>query len=306
MKETLDVKVIQTLRDLPDMIPVLRDSFESWSVRVFNRQVHDCRNYLSPNRRDFYKILMVSGGTGIFTLGLNRYVITEPTILFLHPNDIISWQHTSGDPGGYYVLFKKSFLAEHDSLRATMERFGLFSDKSKSVIRLDPATVPTLIQLWENMQEEESAAQGLGHDAIQAYMQLLMIDSLRKAEFPSSGHSGSEYANVHKFFKLLEDEASQINHSQPIRLRTAKEFASSMDLHPNYLNRLLKKYTGQNISTHIKGRLLEESKALLLQTSWSLEEISYSMGFSDPPNFTVFFKKSTGLTPTQFRKGYDA
>ena len=304
MKETLDIKTIETLRDLPQLIPVLRDSYENWSVRIFDRQVHDCRNYLSPNRRDFYKILMISGDSGIFTLGLNRFVITEPTIIFLHPNDIISWQYISGNSAGYYVLFKKSFLAEYQALQATIERFELFSNKARSVIRIDSEVLLSLNQIWDSMISEETVNKGLGHDAIQAYIQLLMITSMRNAKFPSSEHSGAEYSHIHKFFDLLEVEASHINHEQPIRLRTAKEFASSLKLHPNYLNRLLKKYTGQSVSTHIKGRLLEESKALLLHTSWNLEEISYSLGFSDPPNFTVFFKKNTGLTPNEFRKNY--
>lgn len=70
--KTLDAKTIDLLRDLPE-----------------------CRNYLSPNRRDFYKILLVTGGAGIFTMGLNTYYIDEPTILFIHPNDIISWKNLS-------------------------------------------------------------------------------------------------------------------------------------------------------------------------------------------------------------------
>ncbi|MEH6305531.1 helix-turn-helix domain-containing protein [Olivibacter sp. CPCC 100613] len=67
--------------------------------------------------------------------------------------------------------------------------------------------------------------------------------------------------------------------------------------------RILKKRTGQNVSTHIKGRLLDECKAFLIQTTWSLEQISYAVGFSDQPNFNFFFKKNTGCTPNAFRKG---
>ena len=56
IKATLDSKVIDTLRDLPDMIPVFRDYFENWTIRVFNREQYECRNYLSPKRREFYEI----------------------------------------------------------------------------------------------------------------------------------------------------------------------------------------------------------------------------------------------------------
>lgn len=87
-----------------------------------------------------------------------------------------------------------------------------------------------------------------------------------------------------------------------MRIKTAKEFAAALSVHPNHLNALLKKHTGQNLSTHIRSRLLEEAKILLLQTDWSLQDIGYSIGFADQPNFHLFFKKNTGLTPSEFRK----
>lgn len=65
----------------------------------------------------------------------------------------------------------------------------------------------------------------------------------------------------------------------------------------------IKKAYRTKCERHIKGRLLDECKALLLQTSWTLEQISYAVGFSDQPNFNFFFKKNTGFTPSAFRKG---
>jgi AraC family transcriptional activator of pobA len=293
---------IDTLRDFPDLTPILREGFTSSLIRVFNREIEDCRNYLSANRRSFYKILMVTGGDGIFTLGLNRYVIERPTIIFIHPNDIISWKKTAGDSAGYYLLFKKDFISQQHMLKAALDRMELFTDKSKSVISLDEQVLPGFSRLWESLYTEQGNAGLLGYDAMAAYIQLLMIDSVRTADFLAPESVGDDFGHVYKFFNLLEEEVSRVNYNEPIQMRTAKEFASSMALHPNYLNRLLKKYTGQNVSVHIKGRILDECKALLLQTNWTLERISYAIGFSDQPNFNFFFKRNTGQTPAEFRR----
>ena len=62
--------------------------------------------------------------------------------------------------------------------------------------------------------------------------------------------------------------------------------------------------TGQPISTVIKNRLLEESKAVLLQTARALQEISQSIGFADRPDFSQFFKFTQGISssfPVVFR-----
>jgi AraC-like DNA-binding protein len=304
IKTTIDARVIDTLRDLPDMIPVFRDFFEDWTIRVFNRQQHECRNYLSPNRREFYKALLITKGTGVFTMGLNTYYIEEPTLLFIHPNDIISWKNLSEESGGWYVLFKKSFVSHHLQLKAVIDKFGLFSEKPKSVIRLTENEVPRISQYFEKMQEEELAGGEYKEDAMQALLQLLMVESMKVARYPKPDNVTEDYAHIHHFFDLLERETAGINYSSPIRIKTAKEFAGSLKMHPNYLNALLKKHTGQNASTHIRGRILDEAKALLLQTDWSLQDISYSIGFAEQPSFNLFFKKNTGYTPAEFRKQF--
>ena len=300
MKTTLDLKEIDLLRNFPELTPIYRETHDSKQIKVFNREIEDCRNYLSANRRDFYKILMITGGDGIFTLGLNRYMIDKPTMIFIHPNDIISWQKTSGESAGYYLLFKKDFINHHPMLKSTIERLSLFNDKSKSVICVEENNLPGFIRLWESMYQEQENQ--LGYNAIQAYIQLLMIDSSRISKTVIPESINGDYDHIHRFFGLLEEEVSNINYEKPIKMRTAQEFADSMKLHPNYLNKILKKRTGQNVSKHIKGRLLDECKALLLQTSWTLEQISYAVGFSDQPNFNFFFKKNTGFTPNVFRK----
>jgi AraC-like DNA-binding protein len=302
--QTLDSRTIDTLRDLPDLIPVFREYFEDWTIRVFDREIHECRNYLSPNRRDFYKILFTTKGAGVFTMGLSTYYLDEPSVLFIHPNDIISWKNLSEESGGYYCLFRRSFLTEFPMLKAAMDKFSLFTDKSKSVIRIPVADVPVLEQLFARMKEEEVTGGQLSGDALQAYLQLIMVESVKRASFPLPAGVSEEYRHVHEFFRLLEEETGGINRNHPIRIRTAKEFAADLSVHPNHLNALLKKHTGQNVSTHIKNRLLDETKVLLLQTDWSLQEIGYSIGFAEQPNFNAFFKKNTGLTPAEFRKNY--
>jgi len=49
---------------------------------------------------------------------------------------------------------------------------------------------------------------------------------------------------------------------------------------------------------------LEESKILLVQTDWSIQQIGFAIGFADQPNFSYFFKKNAGITPAEFRKNY--
>jgi AraC family transcriptional activator of pobA len=305
---TIDSKTIETLQDIPDLIPAIRNNFEDWTFRVYDRKLNECKNYLSPNRRSFYKVLFISEGAGIFTLGLNTYYIDQPTILFIHPADIISWRKLPGEQGGHFCLFKRAFIENNPTLQSIMDKYGLFLDKGKSIVRLGDKEVILINSFFDRLYEKAGSQnnEDMDMDAIQAYMQLLLIESARIGNFPKPDAVTDEFRHVHNFFRLLEEETAHINYATPIKLRSVKEFAASLDLHPNHLNALLKKHTGQNVSVHIRNRLLEESKILLLQTNWNLQDIGYSIGFAEQPNFSYFFKKNTGVTPAEFRKGYTA
>jgi len=184
-----------------------------------------------------------------------------------------------------------------------IDKFGLFSEKSKSVIRLNAKEVLVINRYFEQMKAEELESGDYTEDAVQAYLQLLMVESMKIGNFPRPDRVTEDFGHVHQFFTLLESEASNINYTTPIRIKTAKEFANALHVHPNYINALLKKHTGQNASTHVRNRILDEAKVLLLQTDWSLQDVGYSIGFAEQPNFNLFFKKNTGITPMEFRKG---
>ncbi len=303
---TLDIKEIDLLRTLPDLLPVRRDYFDELDITVIDRAATVCRNYLSPNRREFYKVVFINEGTGIFTIGLNTYHINQPTILFIHPNDIISWRNLS--PGaaasGHFCIFKKSFIEKHTALKAVMNTHDLFTAHDKRVITLAQKDVEVIDGLFTQMHQEENGKKPYIADTLQAYLQLVIIKSSAIANYPEPSVASPVYQLLHQFFSLLEAGTKNINYAEPIKIKTAAEFADHLGVHPNYLNAQLKKHTGQTVSTHIRNRLLEESKILLLQTDWNLQEIGFAIGFADQPNFSQFFRKNTGITPNEFRKSY--
>jgi len=296
-----EIKKISFLQDT-SLVPVIRNYYENWSIRAFHLEHSGAKNYLSPNRRDYYKVLMITDAIGTYTLGTQTYYIEKPTIFFIPPSEIISWKSLADHFVADFCLFKKSFVNQHPMLKQAIDKYRLFADAGKHVVRLSLTDVAALKALFQKMQDTGSNDTVLAEDGMQAYLQLIMIESIKAADFPKPDLLTEDYSYIHHFFSLLEKETAGINYLSPVRIKTAKEFADDLALSPNYLNALLKKHTGQNVSAHIKSRLLDESKALLLQTDWTLQDIGYAIGFAEQPNFSAFFKKYTGLTPADFRK----
>jgi AraC-like DNA-binding protein len=63
--------------------------------------------------------------------------------------------------------------------------------------------------------------------------------------------------------------------------------------------------SGMNFFEYINHWRIEEAKKLLAETSKrerNIIEVAYEVGFNNKVSFNKFFKKSTGLTPTEFRR----
>lgn len=296
---------IALLRDLKELVPFEWDGPKEWSFQVLRRTPDACRSYISPNRREFYKIVYMTKGVSVLSVGLKSYYVDKPAIFFIHPNEIITFKKMDEESEGFICFFKRRIADDHQGLKTILDKYALFSDADKSAILLSESDITELDQIFEKMLVIGHQHGGaVEEDMLQIYLQLLMVSSSRNARHPEPDTISDEYRHINEFFQLLENEVAAINYTSPIQAKTAQEFADKLLLHPNHLNALLKKHTGKNVSTHIKAKLLEESKVLLVQTDWTVQQIGYAMGFADQPNFTNFFKKNAGVTPAEFRKNY--
>ena len=84
--------------------------------------------------------------------------------------------------------------------------------------------------------------------------------------------------------------------------RSVKYYADQLAISTKKLNNITKKYLDKTAKEYIEITIISESKRLLIKTSDSVKQISYSMGFTEPTNFNKFFKKFTTVTPLQFRE----
>jgi len=298
-----DTKTIAFLPDMKDILPFEWNTPKEWSIRVIRRSPDGCKNYISPNRRGFYKVFYTTQGFGLLSIGMKNYYIDKPIIFFIHPNEILTWRKIDEESEGFICFFKKELVDDNPNLKYILDKYNLFHDTEKSAILISDEMTIEMNKIFEQMLGIDIEHGGvLAEDTILAHLQLIMLASVKSANYPPPDAVTDEFKHIHEFFQLLEKETANINYTKPIQIKTAKEFADRLYIHPNHLNALLKKHTGQNVSSHIKNRILEESKVLLLRTDWTLQDIGYAVGFADQPNFSQFFKKATGVTPADFRK----
>ena len=81
------------------------------------------------------------------------------------------------------------------------------------------------------------------------------------------------------------------------------EYANLLKVTPNYLNKTVKSHTHRTAIDWIEIARLNLAKQLLKDPTIPIVEIAERTGLPDQSYFSRFFKKKTGLTPSQYRSG---
>ena len=90
------------------------------------------------------------------------------------------------------------------------------------------------------------------------------------------------------------------NYNENISLET---IAASAMVDPSHLSRTFKKETGEGVTDYINRVRIEKAKELLAFTDMLAYEVAEEVGFKDPAYFSLVFKKTTGSSPKEFRRG---
>ena len=80
--------------------------------------------------------------------------------------------------------------------------------------------------------------------------------------------------------------------------------ADVFHLNPQYISQLFKNEIGVGFLAYLTNIRIEKAKKLLLSTSLSVTEIAEYTGYGDYRVFTKVFKKTEGITPSQFRREF--
>ncbi len=80
------------------------------------------------------------------------------------------------------------------------------------------------------------------------------------------------------------------------------DISKELHISPQYLSRLYKNETGENFIDRLTLVRIENAKKLMKENKYSIKEICYMSGYSDPNYFSKLFKKHVGISPTDYQK----
>ena len=98
---------------------------------------------------------------------------------------------------------------------------------------------------------------------------------------------------VNRFLELLFDRSRVVD--------SVSGYAEQLGISPSYLNKLVRTQTRHSAMDWVEIARVNWAKSLLKETDMPVGDISLAIGVDDPSYFTRFFRKSTGMTPSEFR-----
>lgn len=256
---------------------------------------------VAGGRRDFYKMGLVTGDMTIH-YGDKILEIDGTVLFFINPYVPHSVIRRSKKTTGYACLFTETFITSRERA-GILKNSPLFHISDTPVIPLNSEQAGFMTSIFQKMLAIHRDDYHYKGELIRSCIELILHEALRIQ--PSQNVSLFKNAATritHLFMDLLERQFPIERADEPLRLRTAQDFAADLSVHINYLNRSVKEITSKPTSVHIAERITAEAKALLQHTDWSVADIGYALGFEYPTYFNNYFKRITGTTPKSLRK----
>jgi len=267
-------------------------------------KIHEIPKHVNPSfvrgRRDFYKMGLVTGGMTV-QYGERKFEMKDTFLFFVNPiipHSVVRHSKTTG----YACLFTEDFIAGRERTEI-LKNSPLYNPEASPVISLNKEQALFMTGLFQKMLSVHNDNYSYKNELLRNCIEIILHEALRIQPSQNSLlHKNGATRIAHLFMDLLERQFPIESTKEPLRLRTAQDFAESLSVHTNYLNRTVKEVTGKSTSVHIAERIAAEAKALLLYTDWSVADIAYGLGFEYPTYFNNYFKRLTGSTPSSLRQ----
>ena len=266
--------------------------------------IHPHIPFTSPTlRADYFSFILTKEGSGIYYLDDNKFPFDSRTIYFTNPGHIKSYELTESKEG-FIITLSENFLRENVHSEIYEEFPFLLAEivPPKKLTKNDFKEFETLYQqiLMEFNRNSRYSTKILG-----SLFKVLLLKIKEKfwSHYNPIEEGKRDSQIVRSFKRLLESEFKKVLGSEQNEIKLQVQYvAQQLNLHPNYLNSVIKSKTGRTVNDWISKRTLSVAKSLLLNSTYSSKEISYRLGFSESTHFSRFFKKHTQLSPTVFRK----
>ncbi len=239
-----------------------------------------------PSLRDHYLVHYILEGKGTFYMDDIKYVLTKGQGFFIPPNVITYYLANPDNPWTYVWVGFHGLKAETYLKRANISRqnpiFNYQGDHLKNYI-FQMMDVDTFSP-YRDLQ-------------LQGYLFLFISELIKNAP----NHSTSRYSTtdiyIKEAIKFIEN-----NYSRPIKIG---DIANNLSIDRSYFSNIFKKALQKTPQDFLLQYRMNKACELMRDPNLPIRNIALSVGYTDAFNFSKMFKKTKGISPSNYRKTID-
>lgn len=264
-----------------------------------NRDTIDSQ-FSDPMYLNAFVGILVLSGTSTIEINYKSYPIKSDTIILLSVSHLFSFKECSIDYKCKYLVVSKEFMDDMDATDMIYRRIKYGAKLYNHPILKLKYTDCTLLN--ERVNAIDKAIANTDHffhkemilnSLFAFYLDLSNIIERRSTDAYNDINL-SRYENIIKSFIELLVTNYRAEHK-------VEFYASQLNITSHYLTLIVKRITGQTVTDFIFEMLYSEARNLLTHSRLSVQEIALQLNFSDQSSFGKFFKRKSGIAPSDFR-----
>lgn len=261
----------------------------SFQLESITKSKYDSDWHSTLHTHPFTELFYVVDGKGEFNIQGQRFPVKANDFVIINPQVEHTELSSPDEPLEYIVLGIKGL--SFSNLTPVSEGghpFSFFNlrDEQKDILR------------YLNAMVQEATSQSMSYELVcHNLLEILLIKILRHQHFDLEVGKQSKATKDISFIKHY----LETYYHESIQL---EDLASMTHLSRFYISHSFKKEIGMSPMEYLIDIRIKESKILLRTTNYSISQVADIVGFTTPTYFSKQFRKSTGISPTDYREQF--
>lgn len=263
--------------------------FEIYSVEelTWKKEVH---------RHNFFELLYIEYGTGNHILNSIPHNYKQHDIYLLTPKDYHSFKTIT--PTKFHCLrFLPNFFSNKKEIEE-IEKLFYYHNQTKGNLILPEEDKSFCEMVILKILDEVARPKGQNEIIIKSLM-MSLIQIVRRNASINESNLDFQTSEVLKIDTILSYIRSNI--ANPHLLKK-KEMANHFNVSIHYIGEYFKTHLNITLRDYIEQTKMKVVREKLSKSNLTFSEISNDLGFTDSSHFNKFIMRSTGISPSEFRK----
>ena len=230
------------------------------------------------------------------SIDATNYTVKANDFVTIVPGSILQIHKVEGDLQIYFLGYSSQFITETHIIKSTLDIF--YTIKATPVISLKEEVAQIFQEHLALLARTYLTFYGKINREITKHMLFTLIyglGELYKDLRTQKTNPGKSEKIANNFTRLVMQHYSQE--------RNVAFYAGKLGITRAHLSTTIRQVTGKTCLEIIASMVIMDAKAQLKSTDASVQNIAYSLNFSNMSFFGKYFKRHVGIGPLEYRNG---